>query len=157
MSDLVESGDVLSVSEFKRLVFSRMSEATFQQQVINLARDLGWFVYHTHDSRRSEPGFPDLVIVGYGRVLFCELKTARGKLSTERGLTRSGRQMPSQVDWLRRLREATPEVYVLRPSDSDLIPDLLSPSETAARWAAMTTLAQQAAMELGLVPAVEGS
>lgn len=38
-------------------------ERDFQAAVMELARLLGWRVYHTWDSRKSEPGFPDLVLV----------------------------------------------------------------------------------------------
>ena len=35
-----------------------MKEADFQATVIELAELQGWRVYHTHDSRRSQPGLP---------------------------------------------------------------------------------------------------
>ena len=60
--------------------------------------------YHTHDSRRSEPGFPDVVLVGAG-VLFRELKTRNGKLSLE------------QRQWLRALQAAGQDAEVWRPGD----------------------------------------
>jgi hypothetical protein len=41
-----------------------LRESVFQDQIVGLARFYGWDrVYHTHDSRRSHPGFPDLVLV----------------------------------------------------------------------------------------------
>ena len=42
---------------------STLKESDFQRAVIEMARLHGWLVYHTHDSRRSAPGFPDLVLV----------------------------------------------------------------------------------------------
>jgi hypothetical protein len=66
----------------------------------------GWFVYHTYDSRRSEPGFPDLTMVHSG-VVFAELKTDKGRLTAD------------QEAWLERLRSAGAEVYVWRPRDLD--------------------------------------
>jgi hypothetical protein len=59
------------------------SEKDFQSLVIGLARRTGWTCYHTHDSRHSEKGFPDLVFVGHGMILFRELKAERGKLSAD--------------------------------------------------------------------------
>ena len=58
-----------------------MTEREFMEAVRHLARMTGWRCYHTHDSRRSEPGFPDLVLVRGGKALFVELKTAHGRLT----------------------------------------------------------------------------
>ena len=63
----------------------------------------GLLCYHTHDSRRSEPGFPDLVVVGPHGVLWRELKSSRGRLS------------PDQVRWLDRLSQAGADADVWRP------------------------------------------
>lgn len=52
-------------------------------EVIKLAKYLGWLVYHTHDSRRSEPGFPDLIMIRNGQLVVAELKSAKGKLTHE--------------------------------------------------------------------------
>jgi hypothetical protein len=81
-----------------------VSEVMFQADVLELAAWLGLLVYHTHDSRRSAAGFPDLVIVG-SRVLFRELKTATGRIR------------PDQERWLLRLREAGQDADVWRPAD----------------------------------------
>ncbi len=81
------------------------SEKDFQDSVCELAKWHGCMVYHTHDSRRSEPGFPDLVIVGTHGVLFRELKTERGRLTGP------------QNDWLGRLARAGANAAVWRPAD----------------------------------------
>lgn len=82
---------------------SLTTEAAFQVRIVRLATDHGWRVYHTHDSRRSEPGFPDLVLVRPPRVLFVELKVGRRQLT------------PDQQRWMRLLEGCT-EVgaFVLR-------------------------------------------
>lgn len=72
--------------------------------VRKLVSDLGLRWYHTHDSRRSPSGFPDLVIVGR-RVIYRELKRESGKPS------------PAQEEWLGVLAEAGEDVGVWRPSD----------------------------------------
>ena len=95
-----------------------MSEKEFQAQVVKLARTCGFLVYHTYDSGRSEPGWPDLVLVGRGRVLYRELKTEKGKASA------------AQVGWLRALRANGADAKVWRPSDWPEI------EETLARRAA---------------------
>ncbi len=38
------------------------AEGDFQAGVVRLAELRGWLVYHTHDSRRSQPEFPDLTL-----------------------------------------------------------------------------------------------
>jgi hypothetical protein len=58
-----------------------VGEEAFLQLVLDLARALGWMAYHTRDSRRSDPGWPDLVLVRNGRILFLELKVGRGRLT----------------------------------------------------------------------------
>ena len=59
--------------------------------VIEMAKHYGWRVYHTHDSRKSAAGFPDLVLVRKGVLVFAELKSEKGVVSTE------------QQEWLRDL------------------------------------------------------
>jgi len=82
------------------------SEKEFQGQVLRLARLCGWRVYHTFDSRRSAPGFPDLVMARPPVVMFAELKTE------------TGRVRPEQRDWLEALRGSEGvEVRLWRPSD----------------------------------------
>ena len=81
-----------------------MTEKQLQTVIIQLAELTGWLVYHTHDSRRSNPGFPDLVMARGPRIIFAELKSAKGK-------TR-----PEQVKWLAALSLAHGEVYTWRPA-----------------------------------------
>lgn len=70
-----------------------------------LARQLGYLVYHTHNSQGSDPGFPDLVLLKGRRVVYVELKTQSGRLSA------------AQREWLEGLQAAGEEVHVWRPSD----------------------------------------
>lgn len=84
-----------------------LTEAAFQQHVVDYARLNGWWVYHTHDSRHSQAGFPDLTMCRGHRLLFAELKTETGLIS------------PAQLDVITRLRSTPAEVYVWRPSDFD--------------------------------------
>ena len=58
-----------------------MSERALQYAVIECAQRLGWLVYHPYDSRKSEPGYPDLTLVGQRGLLFAELKSATGRLT----------------------------------------------------------------------------
>lgn len=81
-----------------------LTEAELARIVVDLAKTLGWARYHTYRSERSQPGFPDEVLVR-DRVIFAELKTVKGRLS------------PAQTLWLDRLRAAGAEAYVWRPSD----------------------------------------
>ena len=94
-----------------------VTEREFQATVIEMARAFGWRVYHTHDSRRSDPGFPDLTMARKGRILFMELKAEKGK-PTE-----------AQLDWLLALRSSfsvNVHVALYRPSDMPRIVELLT-------------------------------
>lgn len=83
-------------------------ERDLQAAIIEAAQRLGYRVYHTFDSRRSSPGFPDLVLCKDGRLIFAEIKNERHKLT------------PHQVDWLRALESVEGiEVYVWRPESLD--------------------------------------
>ncbi len=82
-----------------------MSEDQLLQAVTELARILGLLAYHTRDSRRSAPGFPDLVLAGRGGVLFVELKSQGGQLSAH------------QQDWRYMLQAAGQRWRLWRPAD----------------------------------------
>jgi hypothetical protein len=62
------------------------SERELQAAVIELARYLGWRVYHTHDSRRSAPGMVDFFAVRArpgepARLCLAEFKSDNGVVS----------------------------------------------------------------------------
>jgi hypothetical protein len=96
---------------------SRKKEPTryvSEKELLGLVTDIAeagrWLVYHTYDSRRSQRGFPDLVMTRDGRVIFAELKSQKGRVR------------PEQQHWLDELNKvAGVEVYLWRPSDSDTI------------------------------------
>lgn len=109
--------------------FPEITEKNFQQAVIDLARLHGCRVYHTHDSRRSEKGWPDLVIVGPRGVLFRELKADRGRVK------------PEQWEWIEALKLAGQDAGVWRPADWPevvLAEIRLVGRRSASRAAAMT-------------------
>ncbi len=70
------------------------TEAEFQSAVFKLARGAGFLCYHTRDSRKSEAGFPDCVMVHPWRklVIVAELKVGTNKCT------------PAQVAWLEAFR-----------------------------------------------------
>jgi VRR-NUC domain len=92
-----------------------VTEAELQAAVIELARVLRWRVAHFRPAKTERGwrtavqgdgvGFPDLVLVRDGRLVFGELKSA------------SGRVGPEQSVWLGELGVAGVEVYVWRPAD----------------------------------------
>ena len=82
----------------------RTTEAQFQTWVSRIARQAGWMVYHTKLSWGSTKGFPDLVLLRAGRLIFAELKSDHGCAS------------PEQERWLAELRATGAEVYLWRPA-----------------------------------------
>lgn len=92
-----------------------LSEKAWQEQVLELAGYYRWEHFHVYDSRRSDPGWPDLVLVRPPELVFVELKTDRGRLRA------------AQTAWLERLAACGQEVYVWRPSDFDAVHARLKP------------------------------
>ena len=104
-----------------------MSEQDFQQQVIDLATRLGYAHFHTFDARRSDPGWPDLVLAHRekGRVIFAECKRDTEKTT------------PAQDAWLETLAWCDEEVYIFRPRDLDEIVDILTLPQKPSKLARM--------------------
>lgn len=105
------------------MLSDRLSEREFQGQVLELARLYGWMAYHTYDSRKSAPGFPDLILAKDGNVLALELKSATGRLTE------------AQQEWLDALTDAR-IVFAgeVRPDDLDSIAQMMSGSVSVRRW-----------------------
>ena len=97
-------GPVDTMTTPRRTLDLAMTEAQWQATIVCLAHNLGYLVYHTHDSRRSPAGFPDLVLCGR-QLIFAEVKAERGKITIE------------QSAWLQSLRDAGAQAYLWRPSD----------------------------------------
>ena len=92
-----------------------ISEKDFQAAVLALAKENGWLCYHTHDSRKSQAGFPDLVMVRGVHLIFVELKTEDGKLGAD------------QHNWIEALRGVERiNVWVWRPSNWPIIVKILT-------------------------------
>jgi hypothetical protein len=94
-------------------------ERAFQKAVIDLARTLGYKVAHFRPAKTSKgwrtpvaadgKGWPDLCIVGRGRVIFAEIKVGKNQLTDE------------QRAWLEHLRDCDQVAWCWRPEDWDLI------------------------------------
>jgi hypothetical protein len=94
-------------------LYPKITERQFMGKVEQLAEYCGWWVWHDNDSRRNRAGWPDLVLLRPGRLIFAELKTDTGKLSAE------------QRRILSMLKMAGQEVYVWRPTDFETIRGIL--------------------------------
>ncbi|RDI73289.1 VRR-NUC domain-containing protein [Gaiella occulta] len=118
-------------------------EKDWQRQVIDLANTFGWQrPMHIYDSRRSEPGWPDLALVR-DRLVLLELKRENGRLTAD------------QKRWIRALLEAHVEVYVVRPRHYQELARVLQARGhvdgwTAAQYAARTHLLHE--LDHDLVP-----
>ena len=84
-----------------------MTEAELLGHVLELTRWLQLLAYHVPDSRRSAPGFPDLVIVGPNGLLFRELKSTFGRPTAE------------QTSWGWTIRAGGADWGIWRPLDWD--------------------------------------
>ena len=110
---------------------TRLSEKAFQQQVLDLAKLLGWRVAHFRSVPVMHPGgrityqtpvqgqgvgFPDLLLIRGGRLLVAELKVPPNKTT------------PEQDEWLVAFRRAGIEAFVWTPDCWNRIQALLEAS-----------------------------
>lgn len=95
------------IADYRRTVICDWTEKQLQDQILDMAKSLGWLAYHTHDSRRSQKGFPDLTLVHekQRRLLFWELKSQKGRAT------------PEQKVWMATLTAAGHVATIIRPSD----------------------------------------
>lgn len=100
-----------------------MTEAAFQQVVIDYGTLLGWKIAHFRAARTKTgwvtpvaadgKGWPDLILVRGNRIIAAELKSAKGRATAE------------QTAWLDALKAAGIETHLWRPSDLDAIKETL--------------------------------
>lgn len=118
-----------TAAQGRKILLESISEEDWQSTVIENARIRGWRIAHFRpalDPRRGgswrtamdgDPGFPDLVLVKPGRLIFAELKSEKGAVS------------PGQRMWLDKLvtvAGAGVNVYVWRPSDLSWVLEVLA-------------------------------
>lgn len=82
--------------------------------VVQFAKLHRFFVYHTHNSRRSVEGFPDLVLIRPPKIIVAELKVGNKKPTAEQNL------------WLNLFEEAGVPAYVWTPDDFEEIQRVLT-------------------------------
>jgi hypothetical protein len=104
-----------------------VKERDWQNLVIQLATARGWKHYHPPDNKpvngriqKVVAGFPDLVLIKNGRMVFAELKREKGVLS------------PEQASWIVEIKACGIECYVWRPSQVALVIDILNGKKITA-------------------------
>jgi len=115
---------VVTRSAGRQMLDQTVTEKHLQRDVVALARQRGWLVYHPWSSVHSQAGFPDLTMVrclpnGDRRVIFAELKTEKGKVSTPQ------RHWLGALALVAQASACAISVYTWRPSDFDKILEVL--------------------------------
>ena len=108
------------------------SEQEFMRHVMAYAKARGWLVYHTHISKRSTEGFPDLCMVRGGRLVFAELKREPPRLKNGApSVAATYEPTVAQWTWLDALGDVTPgfggavSAFLWRPSSWGQIEEVL--------------------------------
>jgi hypothetical protein len=111
------SDNTVTAQQYDQMIAEGMSEAAWQGQLEQYAKSLGYLTYHTHDSRGSQRGFPDLTMIKPGQMVLAELKRQKGSQAV---LTF---EQVAWLDALARLHDSGNygvEVYgAVRPLDRD--------------------------------------
>lgn len=122
-----ESQAVAHVQALKQRVKSAITEAEFQDQVVDYAHLKGWKVAHFHVAMTKAgeyhtpvaadaKGWPDLCMIRDERMVVAELKSETGRLS------------PEQADWIAKfsyLDASTVRTFVWQPHEWDDIVEVL--------------------------------
>lgn len=114
MSNAITTTQHLTGAQFQAMQLTRTSEAAFQATILELAHLQGWQTHHEYDSRRSSPGYPDLVLMRPPVILFRELKKETGHVTK------------AQQRWLDDLEACGLDAAVWRPRDWPQIVELLT-------------------------------
>lgn len=109
------------MSSAREILDETVTEAGLLRAIVRFAGLHGWRWFHCPDAALAElakserwdampaPGYPDLTLARGGRLIFAELKSAKGKIRDD------------QAGWLAELEEVRHErgieVYVWRPRD----------------------------------------
>lgn len=102
---LAQRAGVLALAEAPAV-----SEKAFQAAIVRLAREHGWMVHTTYDSRKSPAGYPDLTLCRGTDLLIQELKIPGGVLTL------------AQHHWVEDLQRVTHvEAGIWMPEDLDHI------------------------------------
>ncbi len=118
----------MALTDEQRLLRT-VSEAAWQKQVEEMLAVCGFepaLTYHTHDSRRSRAGFPDVMALrrtGINWTVFV------GELKTE-----TGRVRPEQYDWLGAWQSLGAPVNVLCKGTVRIIAGVFRPSDAERLW-----------------------
>jgi hypothetical protein len=121
--------DLITPDEWRRRELDAWTEAAFQEWLRKRATEYGWMFYHTWNSRKSAPGFPDAIIVRPPDVDYEWRPLIVAELKRQNASRPSGHQ----VRWLDAFRAtaaalgATDDIIVRlwRPADQPAITALL--------------------------------
>lgn len=99
-----------------------MSERQLLEAVRKFAGMYDWKFYHTFDSRRSTPGFPDCILASakHDYALAIELKREAGRVTVP------------QLEWLALLHGRRLRSRIVRPSDLEALRRELAGEEIEA-------------------------
>lgn len=114
------AANLMSREAFDKAIGDVLSEDAWRSQYRAFAFDCGFKrQYHTYRSDRSDPGFPDDVMLNTstGRMLYIEGKRESGRLSTDQVCWLDDLALVKQKSDIWELNLVKLEVYVARPSD----------------------------------------
>lgn len=106
----------------------RLTGTAILEGLIDHARTLHFWAHHETDSRKTDPGFPDLLVVGMGAIVAIETKST-GELLRESTFTKKGRYLPGQLDWLLAFASTPAYSLIVRPERSIPAEEILIYSE----------------------------